>query len=707
MGALFDCAVPAPFPEIQPMMSFMHHSILTPLLLAFTTSCLPAKTTPWQDNLSDNFAYGVSNTSNAKLEESTGGAPTLRGKGDFSFTLSPEIGGKWNMSSVSILGLLVENTGKNPIIFDIQMEGENASAWENSQIARAILNPGEAAPLSVILYRPPFKERDPHYQKMIGRPNGHRGHWHLMDLSDVRQIIYRGRSEGKFSIELGPLFPYQRMNNQFEGVFPFIDRYGQYVHHDWPGKIKTDEDFVASSAFDHALEEELRQPTGFSKYGGWKDGPRFEATGFFRTVQHAGSWWFVDPEGYLFWSFGVTCVGEGFSGTTPIRDDLGVFDGLPDYDDPRFGQFFIKTEEDGHLHVNPPIIRHYDYGKSNLYRKYGDDWEEKSVERTIERMQYAQLNTIAAWSDPAIIKERKIPYTAIIHYKYGFAASKMPDPFDPITRENLRKELEGHPVDFRGDPWCIGVFVNNELHWEGNNRDFVAQVMGYDETDTAAKGVFREWLKEKYTTIEALNTAWSTEIESWEALPQVTDPEAFKEADPEDCAALMVLFADAYFKMVSEELKAHSPDHLYMGCRFHMGSAELIETAAKYVDVISANVYLYEPAVGAYASHGKPVIITEFHFTKTEGKLLGGGLRSAVDASQQARLFRQYVKEAIAHPSVIGAHWFQWKDQSVGGRWDGENYDLGFVDITDHPNETLFRESAAIGRSLYDGIPRK
>ena len=34
---------------------------------------------------------------------------------------------------------------------------------------------------------------------------------------------------------------------------------------------------------------------------------------------------------------------------------------------------------------------------------------------------------------------------------------------------------------------------------------------------------------------------------------------------------------------------------------------------------------------------------------------------------------------------MIGAHWFQWLDEPVTGRPDGENYNIGFVDVTDQP----------------------
>jgi hypothetical protein len=39
------------------------------------------------------------------------------------------------------------------------------------------------------------------------------------------------------------------------------------------------------------------------------------------------------------------------------------------------------------------------------------------------------------------------------------------------------------------------------------------------------------------------------------------------------------------------------------------------------------------------------------------------------------------VESALAHRQIVGAHWFQYADQATSGRGDGENYQVGFVDI--------------------------
>jgi hypothetical protein len=65
---------------------------------------------------------------------------------------------------------------------------------------------------------------------------------------------------------------------------------------------------------------------------------------FFRTEKVDGKFWFVDPAGRLFWSFGANCIGIDFAGQTLTERDQAVFQKLPAKDDPVFGRFHVKLE---------------------------------------------------------------------------------------------------------------------------------------------------------------------------------------------------------------------------------------------------------------------------------------------------------------------------------------------------------------------------
>lgn len=633
------------------------------------------------------------------------GVTRAHGEGNFNLVLEPESGGAWDMSAIRVLGLMLRNTGDTELVLDLRLRNDGASEWSNSALGRTIVEAGEAIPLGVALQRlSNYGATHPAYLRMSGRPDGSFRHWHTFNPGKVRDLVITGSAEGEYAFELGSMFALQPMRPELADALPIVDRYGQYLYNDWPGKVHSDQDIRDGIAVEAALAEQFDEFPDLNQYGGWKTGPQLEATGFFRTGKVDGRWWFVDPEGRLFWSFGVNTVGIEFAAQTPTERDPAVFQYLPAEDDPQFGQFHVKldVEENFLAKVDVP---HYDFTAANLYRKYGADWKQAQIDNDIRRLHTAKINTIGAWSDAGIIKRREVPYVAMLHYVYPEAAPKLPDPFDPETRMGLQTALSEYPVDFSNDPWCLGVFVDNELHWKNDSRHLIAAILGHEKTGTAVRRVFRDWLQQKYGSLDTFNSTWNTSLATWDDLLTTTNPAIFSNAARADCAELATLFADTFFGMIREELTAYSPNVLYLGGRMNSGPPEVIDALARHADVISVNVYAYRPEPGQYGATDKPVLISEFHFANVSGNNLGGGLRSAQDALQQGRLLRRYVAEAVRHPQIIGTHWFQWRDHSAAGRYDGENYHIGLFDVADLPNEELIRAMEASGRTLYQNAP--
>jgi len=85
-------------------------------------------------------------------------------------------------------------------------------------------------------------------------------------------------------------------------------------------------------------------------------------------------------------------------------------------------------------------------------------------------------------------------------------------------------------------------------------------------------------------------------------------------------------------------------------------------------------------------------MIGEFHFG-VPGRGLAPGLAQTVNQEERGVAYRYYVENAAANPCIIGTHWFQWMDQPATGRNDGENYNIGFVDVTDRPYTGLINSA--------------
>ena len=55
----------------------------------------------------------------------------------------------------------------------------------------------------------------------------------------------------------------------------------------------------------------------------------------------------------------------------------------------------------------------------------------------------------------------------------------------------------------------------------------------------------------------------------------------------------------------------------------------------------------------------------------------------------------------MRNPYIVGTHWFQYKDQATTGRCDGENYQIGFVDICNKPHEAICNAAIKSHEAIY------
>lgn len=303
--------------------------------------------------------------------------------------------------------------------------------------------------------------------------------------------------------------------------------------------------------------------------------------------------------------------------------------------------------------------------------------------------------------------ESKTPYVATVWVRRtrkieassGYQG-KFHDVFDPGYRKALRASLS-YKKDESKDPWCLGFFIENEMSW-GRDRSLALATLA-SPADQPAKIVFVEDLKAKYSNIQSLNKVWGTKHNSWEDLLQ-SQEEPDEERAKEDLNAFYQKIATTYFKTVREEMDAVAPDILYLGCRLAWANSDIVvRTASKYCDVISYNKYEYSLAnVGLPEGVDMPIMIGEFHFGALDRGPLHVGIKSATDQDHRALCYEHYLESALNNSYIVGVHWFQYVDQATTGRGDGENYNVGLVDICDTPYPEMVKAMRKTGSSLYE-----
>ncbi len=440
---------------------------------------------------------------------------------------------------------------------------------------------------------------------------------------------------------------------------PVVNEFGQYNLGEWKDKVQSLEELQ------ERWEAEDREPVDraqyhYSKYGGYLDARLDEGTGFFRTARVDGRWWFVDPEGYLFLSHGVNCVGPGGGGGVyrlEHRPDL--YKELPPEDpdqEMRYGRRPAPS-----------------YGRWNLIRRYGEDYRDKSIHNIITRMDRWGLNTIANWSSSEVYHLNQKAFTlqmrgiGIEGGLMGLADVYAPD-FEARIDEAVRSTVE----PYRDNPWLLGYFTFNEPSFLGREQRLCDLILQGE--DRPIKAALQQHLTGSDTPESRIQFIHNT----------------FR----------------IFIETVDQAIEKHDPNHLTLGIRFGQeAQKEILELCKEVFDVFSFNCYDLYPRwemLDRFAEvTDKPLFIGEYHFG-TVDRGLAQSLWQVNSQEERGVAYRYYTEQGYAHPSLVGTSWFQWCDQDLTGRGnDGENYNCGLVDVTDLPYPFLVEAISETAQRLY------
>lgn len=605
-------------------------------------------------------------------------------------TLQP-VTGHWDFSASQRIVAHIRNTGPEAMKF--YLRADDAKTWTTGEV---FLRPGAGGDAVVTLNHGPW--RKPAGVKLDGMRGTLDGG--KIDAARVTRLML-------FAMDPKRPASFDVTSIQAEGAvqtlnvtsfFPFVDRFGQFLHGDWPGKTHDEAELKQARADEDADFDTHPGPADRNAFGGWKSGPRREATGFFRVEKIDGRWWFVDPEGCLFWSHGVDSVRSDNGG--PLTHREHYFAELPP----------ANCRESGTSHIgfyaDKGRYETVDFTRWNLMRKYGEDWRALSAARAHTRLRSWGLNTIGNWSGNEMLAIRgRTPYVATLGTRSARKIegsegywTKFPDPFDVSFTNAVREACEAQRGKAAGDPWCLGFFVDNELSWDSEYS--LAEGALASPSDQPARQAFVAALQSKYAAVSNLNAAWARSFADWNAVRGSGTNR--NDAMKADLRGFTRTIAGTYFRTIRDGVREVAPKQLYLGCRFAWVNDEVAAVAARYCDVVSFN--RYERSVEKLKLPGGadvPMIIGEFHFGALDRGMFHTGLQSTRTQDERAARYEAYVLSALRHPQIVGTHWFEYRDEPLTGRFDGENYQIGFVDGCDRPYPELVAVARKIGATMY------
>lgn len=398
-----------------------------------------------------------------------------------------------------------------------------------------------------------------------------------------------------------------------------------------------------------------------SPYGGWAD-RQVERTGFFRTQKINGRWWFVDPDGHLFFCTALNSI--------------------------RWGSAKDKSV------TSPPAFE----------RRWKNP--EAWADETVDFLRTNGFNAVGAWSDPLLLHtQHKRPqvWTTVIYMMYPFGRrfgaqsneNNMQFPnhcipiFDPgfeaFCRDQVKEKITDEMIQ---DPTLLGYFVDNELPWRA---DALARYLSLASSDINFQKAL-EWLKEERNLqLQSVN------VDTLKASLTSEEQEKF-----------LGHVAGLYFGIVSRVLKDRDPNHLFLGSRLHGPAIRLrtvFEALGNYADVISVNYYhRWTPRISelenwAAWSDDKPFVISEWYvkgedsgYTNRDGA--GGVVKSQAD---RGRFYQNFALGLLESRSCIGWFWHTYRDTK--DLPNGSN--KGFLSIRYAPFVDLVDQAKEINTQVY------
>ncbi|MBI2302533.1 MAG: glycosyl hydrolase [Armatimonadetes bacterium] len=513
----------------------------------------------------------------------------------------------------------------------------------------------------------------------------------LFEPNQGQRIAWPGGNDRELTLET--TFRLSRRPD-LHALAPFVDRYGQSIHADWPGKIHSDQELRDDIAAEDKLLAELPPSPDFDRYGGWlQAGWTDTKTGFCHLARRGGKWWLISPEGNPCFFTGVSGPPESTWERTPVSGREYLFAWLP----PREGAWaacWAKNDwgvQDG----TESVCLH----TANLIRKYGPtDWDQKATERAFRRLSAFGLSGAGKWGAPAGLVE-----TPVLGLGDAPRLARHVDIFDPAVQAKVKALLAERIGTRTKDPYVLGWSIGNEydeIVTKQEIRDILKRADSPPSKrallDQAVDGLHRGDLAE-------LATAWKLSAPTREELYRLAAV-----ATEGDLEQLRVWYERRYYEFLYRSVKELDPNHLYLGCWTVPGWWENEAdwfAIAPYCDAIGYD--RYDPQFAdaklqdLFRRADKPVLCGEFSYPPTYGGERGFGRYPtySADDADAARLYERWVRDAAANAYCVGVQWFMYRDQDLTGRGPGrgdqlvfgEHYAFGLITVTDRVKWDLLR----------------
>ncbi len=319
---------------------------------------------------------------------------------------------------------------------------------------------------------------------------------------------------------------------------------------------------------------------------------------------------------------------------------------------------------------------------------------------TQQRLTGWGFNTAGGWSDVSavmtlpVIPEIDLGRNSKLHW-YDIFDPAMQETTDDVAREIVARYKDndrvlGYFTDNEVGWWNAPLFVwHLEKGWALSSKRVLWQLL-YDRY----QGKFDRLLKD-FVPTEGLDSFEKLKA-SGARLKLRPGGEGIKVI-----GKFTYLLTRRYYELAWSAMRKAAPNALVVGDRLPLYyNQDAVLAQRGLVDVLSTNYNVDCPDgwVAPYYFEGlrdlspAPVLISEFFFAAKEnrsGNANNGHLMHVDTQEERALGATEAMRNFAGFPNVGGVHWFQYTDEPTGGRSDGEDFNMGLVDIHNQPYEML------------------
>lgn len=539
------------------------------------------------------------------------------------------------------------------------------------------------------------------------RPGTFKGHvagkpTHISKVNKLRIVLEKGKNNKTFTLYdmyLSDSIPDLTVMGE-----PLVDEMGQCIDMEWEGKTKSTDELVDFLRKELAAAE---ANTGYanqnwSKYGGWTQ-KQFEKKGYFYTHHDGARWWFVDPDGYAFFSNGV-CYGSRMGDFGFVDGMSNMYQWLPSKDDEAYKIAWTTADKIAEYAKRNGIEEGkgkylFNFARANMIRAFGSDWWNAWNKINVARLKQWGFNTISVcvnnFMDENVLEyldKAQIPFTWTLKefpLTDHMIFRDFPDVYDPEYKN--RSEIFAQQLKpFVGNPYLIGYFTNNEPEWLVQHDVNISERLLAHPNKLFSKIELVNFIMNKYNgSIQAFNKSWNLNMNAFEDLytPMEGADKLSQEAEI-DLLEFRDILIKKYSDVPNQALKNVDPVHMSLGMRYATITEQDFSGADTY-DLFSFNCYRQSPKEKfdlAKKLTDKPIIVGEWHIGGSDKGLYANGLVCSSTQAERGKSCAYYMQTAMSYTNCIGIHYFEFNDQPLLGRFDGENMQHGLIDVCNKPH---------------------